>query len=77
VHNAVRPMDVPGDGSTVAAGGADAPPEVLEALRSVYDPCCRERGISIVDMGLVPPSEGPSKGRTRTPTAGGLRQPTV
>jgi len=26
---------------------------ILEALRSIYDPCCRERGISIVDMGLV------------------------
>jgi metal-sulfur cluster biosynthetic enzyme len=26
---------------------------VVEALREVYDPCCEERGISIVDMGLV------------------------
>lgn len=26
---------------------------IVEALRSVYDPCCRERGISVVDMGLV------------------------
>jgi metal-sulfur cluster biosynthetic enzyme len=26
---------------------------VVEALRSVYDPCCREQGISVVDMGLV------------------------
>jgi metal-sulfur cluster biosynthetic enzyme len=26
---------------------------VIEALRSVYDPCCREQGISVVDMGLV------------------------
>lgn len=26
---------------------------VLEALRQTYDPCCEERGISIVDMGLV------------------------
>jgi metal-sulfur cluster biosynthetic enzyme len=25
----------------------------LDALSSIYDPCCRERGISIVDMGLV------------------------
>jgi metal-sulfur cluster biosynthetic enzyme len=35
--------------------GADKGPEpaVLDALRSVYDPCCREKGISIVDMGLV------------------------
>ena len=27
--------------------------EVREALRSVYDPCCADRGISIVDMGVV------------------------
>ena len=27
--------------------------EVMEALRDVYDPCCAERGISIVDMGLI------------------------
>jgi metal-sulfur cluster biosynthetic enzyme len=26
---------------------------VMEALRSVYDPCCQERGLSVVDMGLV------------------------
>jgi metal-sulfur cluster biosynthetic enzyme len=26
---------------------------IVEALRGVYDPCCAERGISIVDMGLV------------------------
>ena len=26
---------------------------VMEALRSVYDPCCREQGISVVDMGLL------------------------
>jgi len=28
-------------------------PAVLEALREVYDPCCADRGISIVDMGVV------------------------
>jgi metal-sulfur cluster biosynthetic enzyme len=27
--------------------------EVMDALREVYDPCCAERGISIVDMGLI------------------------
>lgn len=27
--------------------------DVLEALRRCYDPCCRDRGISVVDMGLV------------------------
>jgi metal-sulfur cluster biosynthetic enzyme len=26
---------------------------IVEALRSVYDPCCQEKGISVVDMGLV------------------------
>ena len=26
---------------------------VLEALGEVYDPCCADRGISIVDMGVV------------------------
>lgn len=26
---------------------------IVEALRGVADPCCRERGISVVDMGLV------------------------
>ena len=24
-----------------------------DALSEVYDPCCREKGISVVDMGLV------------------------
>ncbi len=27
--------------------------DVMDALREVYDPCCEDRGISIVDMGLV------------------------
>lgn len=27
--------------------------EIIDALRSVHDPCCAERGISVVDMGLV------------------------
>jgi metal-sulfur cluster biosynthetic enzyme len=26
---------------------------VTESLRDVYDPCCEEKGISVVDMGLV------------------------
>ena len=34
--------------------GAEAPTaRILDALRAVYDPCCQEKGISIVDMGLV------------------------
>lgn len=32
---------------------ADAVDAVNEALRSVHDPCCEERGLSLVDMGLV------------------------
>ena len=29
------------------------PEGIREALGEVYDPCCREKGISVVDMGLV------------------------
>jgi metal-sulfur cluster biosynthetic enzyme len=29
------------------------PGRFLVALAQVYDPCCREKGISVVDMGLV------------------------
>jgi metal-sulfur cluster biosynthetic enzyme len=29
------------------------PATLLEALRDVYDPCCADRGVSIVDMGIV------------------------
>ena len=25
----------------------------MDALRACYDPCCRERGVSIVDLGLI------------------------
>jgi metal-sulfur cluster biosynthetic enzyme len=28
-------------------------PALIDALREVYDPCCVDRGISIVDMGVV------------------------
>ena len=27
--------------------------EVMTALRECYDPCCRDREISVVDMGLI------------------------
>ena len=37
---------------TDAAGPVSAE-LVLAALRDVYDPCCADRGISIVDMGVV------------------------
>jgi metal-sulfur cluster biosynthetic enzyme len=26
---------------------------LMDALRDVYDPCCADRGVSIVDMGIV------------------------
>ena len=29
------------------------PATIIDALREVYDPCCADRGISIVDMGVV------------------------
>ena len=38
------------------AGPADGPAAsraIVEALRTVHDPCCREKGISVVDMGLI------------------------
>ena len=31
----------------------DISPTVTAALRDVFDPCCRDKGISIVDMGLL------------------------
>jgi metal-sulfur cluster biosynthetic enzyme len=31
----------------------DSADRIVEALREVHDPCCAERGISVVDMGLV------------------------
>lgn len=27
--------------------------DVMTALRNCYDPCCADRGISVVDMGLI------------------------
>jgi len=32
---------------------ADVHTAIMDALRSVHDPCCQEKGISVVDMGLV------------------------
>jgi metal-sulfur cluster biosynthetic enzyme len=37
--------------STGAESGLAA--AIVDALRDVYDPCCREQGISVVDMGLI------------------------
>jgi metal-sulfur cluster biosynthetic enzyme len=32
---------------------ATVDPSISQALKSVYDPCCREKDISVVDMGLL------------------------
>ena len=32
---------------------AALPSKIVAALRTVHDPCCREHGISVVDMGLL------------------------
>jgi metal-sulfur cluster biosynthetic enzyme len=37
----------------MATSRPDAPGWVLDALAGVYDPCCRDKGISVVDMGLL------------------------
>jgi metal-sulfur cluster biosynthetic enzyme len=37
----------------MATSDVGAPRWVLDALSDVYDPCCREKGISVVDMGLL------------------------
>lgn len=43
----------------------DVLPRVLEALDDVYDPCCREKGLSVVDMGLVRGASQAADGTTR------------
>jgi metal-sulfur cluster biosynthetic enzyme len=37
----------------VRTARAPDPATLKEALRDVYDPCCADRGVSIVDMGIV------------------------
>jgi hypothetical protein len=32
---------------------SEASEVILDALRTVYDPCCKEKEISVVDMGLI------------------------
>jgi metal-sulfur cluster biosynthetic enzyme len=32
---------------------SDVPTWARDALADVYDPCCQEKGISVIDMGLV------------------------
>ena len=35
------------------ASRSEVPGWAVEALADVYDPCCREKGVSVVDMGLL------------------------
>jgi metal-sulfur cluster biosynthetic enzyme len=44
---------------------ADFLSEVTDALHDVYDPCCREKGISVVDMGLIRSAKKDAAGNTR------------
>jgi metal-sulfur cluster biosynthetic enzyme len=37
----------------MATPSPDVPDWAVRALSDVYDPCCREKGISVVDMGLL------------------------
>jgi metal-sulfur cluster biosynthetic enzyme len=37
----------------MAKQGTDPPEWAVRALSGVFDPCCREKGISVVDMGLL------------------------
>ena len=34
-------------------GMSELPTWARDALAGIYDPCCREKGISVLDMGLV------------------------
>lgn len=38
------------EGGATASGVSEV---ILGALRTVYDPCCKEKEISVVDMGLI------------------------
>jgi metal-sulfur cluster biosynthetic enzyme len=42
-----------------------SPDAIVESLRGVVDPCCRERGISVVDMGLIDDVQVSAVGRAK------------
>jgi metal-sulfur cluster biosynthetic enzyme len=44
---------------------ATVPGWALDALADVYDPCCREKGISVVEMGLIKAVRAGDDGRVR------------
>jgi metal-sulfur cluster biosynthetic enzyme len=47
------PRGVSAVGLTAVGAVTQTATEIVRALKGIYDPCCRERDISIVDMGLV------------------------
>ena len=50
------PLDEGEESVTEVQSRTAQPPsreEVIQALRACYDPCCRDRKISVVDMGLI------------------------
>jgi metal-sulfur cluster biosynthetic enzyme len=62
---AYRAGPVAGDDDHMSASPATVPGWALDALADVYDPCCREKGISVVDMGLVRSVHTGADGRIR------------
>lgn len=48
-----------------STGGNAVDPAIRERLTAVYDPCCREKGISVVDMGLLHRAHIDTTGRAR------------
>jgi metal-sulfur cluster biosynthetic enzyme len=41
------------ESASVEEPASEASEVILDALRTVYDPCCKEKEISVVDMGLI------------------------
>src|SRR6266513_1045753 len=39
------------------------PEQVLEVLQTCYDPCCKERSVSVVELGLIPGVKVAENGR--------------
>ncbi len=51
--------------TTEAINGTGVDPAIREQLTAVYDPCCRDKGISVVDMGLLHRAHIGEDGRAR------------
>jgi metal-sulfur cluster biosynthetic enzyme len=41
------------DSARASGQPLEVDPAISDALMEVYDPCCRDRGVSVVDMGLL------------------------